>query len=528
MAGLVRRFLMWSWIGLLAGSLVAPAIGITARARAQSADDHTLTYFETVRGTLGDTTPSADWTFKGSAGQVIAVLAVTTRGDLDPVLQVVAPSGTVAGENDDLDSLVHDAGLEALILAEDGTYTIRVARYLAEQGETAGDYDLTLTPGFARVAFQDMFTEGEPLWTGSDGEPIPLTQERLRMRVTDPGATLIGFPPGDLEFDDLYMQVEARLFGSPSYAELGFVVRAQGAGLTGSYQIKINTEGRWRALYQDESGVYALRTWTDSDVLASETGVWTLGVLAHGGTLALYVDNQLVGSVNDDRLTGAGQVGLLVASRDDQTDPATVLFDNLKITARLGTTYKGLPLALRTWNSPDPAVVINELAESGQVEPQPARDLYLMEKSLVATDRTSLVELIGSDLAIYDDFVLSATVSILTPNGDAGCGLVYRWRDDSSMDVAYVDTSGGFGLAQTRDGQLLTNVYDLSSMVTAEPNRLLIVAQGEHIAYYVNGALVTQETVQAEQGRTGVALFNYEARRTDCYWSDIWVWPLAQ
>ena len=527
MAGLVRRLWMWSWVGLLAGLLAAPVMGITVRAHAQSAEDHTLSYFETVRGTLGATTPSADWTFEGSAGQVIAVLAVTTRGDLDPVLQVIGPSGAVAGENDDLDSLVHDAGLEALTLAENGTYTVRVTRYLGEQGQTAGDYDLTLTPGFARVAFRDMFMEGEPLWTGSDGQPVPLTQERLRMRVTDPGAILTGFPPGDLRFDDLYVQVEARLFGSPSYAELGFVVRAQGPGLTGSYQIKINTEGRWRALYQDESGVYALRTWTASEVLAAENGIWTLGVLAHGGTLALYADGQLVGSVTDDRMTAAGQVGLLVASREDQIDPVTVLFDNFTITARLGTTYKGLPLALRTWNSPDPAVTINELAESGQVVPQSARDLYLMEKALVATERTSLVELIGSDLAIYDDFVLSATVSILTPNGDAGCGLVYRWRDDRSMDVAYVDTAGGFGLTQTRDGQLLANVYDLSPMVTAEPNRLLIVAQGDHVAYYVNGALVTQETVLAGQGRTGVALLNYEARRTDCFWSDIWVWPLA-
>jgi hypothetical protein len=94
------------------------------------------------------------------------------------------------------------------------------------------------------------------------------------------------------------------------------------------------------------------------------------------------------------------------------------------------------------------------------------------------------------------------------------------------MDVAYVDTSGGFGMVQTRDGQLLTNVYDLSPMVTTEPNRLLIIAQGNQVAYYVNGALVTQETVLAGEGRVGVALFNYESRRTDCFWSDIWVWPL--
>ncbi len=144
MAGWVRRAAAWSWIGLWIALLAlpvgeAPGVGVAARAHAQGADDRALSFFETVRGTLGDATPSEDWTFDGSAGQVIAVLVVTTRGDLDPVLQVIAPSGAVAGENDDLDSLVHDAGLEALTLAEDGPYTVRVARYLADQGQTAGD-----------------------------------------------------------------------------------------------------------------------------------------------------------------------------------------------------------------------------------------------------------------------------------------------------------------------------------------------------------------------------------------------------
>ena len=79
---------------------------------------------------------------------------------------------------------------------------------------------------------------------------------------------------------------------------------------------------------------------------------------------------------------------------------------------------------------------------------------------------------------------------------------------------------------QAQDGQLTTNVYDRGSMVDPKANKLLVVAQGDRVALYVNGALVTQETVQPGQGRVGVALLNYENVRTDCRWSDIWVWPL--
>ncbi len=46
------------------------------------------------------------------------------------------------------------------------------------------------------------------------------------------------------------------------------------------------------------------------------------------------------------------------------------------------------------------------------------------------------------------------------------------------------------------------------------------------MALYVNGGLVAQETVLPGAGRVGVALLNYEDVRTDCLWSEMWVWPL--
>jgi hypothetical protein len=491
-----------------------------------SAQGRTLTFFAPVRGTLTDAVPAEDWTFAGHGQEVISLLAVVRSGDLDPVLQVIDPSGTIVGENDDLDSIVRDAGLEAFILPSEGTYTARVLRYQGPAGSTTGEYELTLTPGFARQAYRSAFDAGVPWLTPSD-KPVPPEENRLPLHVTAPDEVLLAFPPNPETFGEMYAQVRAQVVGAPSYAEFGLVFRAQEPGLARSYQFKVNTHDQWTVLYQDESGVFALRSWATNPALGS-SDQWTLAVLARGSEFAFYGNGALLGTLSDDRLPEPGVIGVMAASNPHQPDPPTVMVDDLVVTTRLGTTYSGLPLALPTWDSSDPGAIVNSLASSGQVVPAAARDLFLTEKELTAITVDSQFGLIGSDLALYDNFVLGAGVTIETGGKSVGCGLVYRWEDDRNLDLAYVDTAGGFGVVQARDGQLTTDVYDRGPMVNKEADKLLVVAQDDRVALYVNGALVTQETVQPGKGRVGVALLNYEEVRTHCRWTNIWVWPLEE
>jgi hypothetical protein len=99
--------------------LVSPALPRAVRAQ----DERALAFFDPVRGAINDATPTEDWDFVGFTDQVISLLVVGISGDLDPVLQVIGPDGTVIAENDDRDSLVRDAGLEALMLPADEVYT---------------------------------------------------------------------------------------------------------------------------------------------------------------------------------------------------------------------------------------------------------------------------------------------------------------------------------------------------------------------------------------------------------------------
>ncbi len=521
--GLPSKFELSSLAGLLLFWVLIAAVPAHAQTGSRA-----LVFFTPVRGVIDTDSYSHDWTFEAHADQAVALLVITTSGDLDPVLEVIGPGGEIVAENDDLDSLVHDAGLEALVLPEDGTYTIRVGRYEGALGTTRGEYELTITPGYAAPVRNDAFGQGTVSWLTPAGDQLVLAQGRLQLRVMAAGETVIALPPNGESLKNLYLQANAKLFGSPPYAEAGLIFRAQ-RGVSGlrAYQLRVNTAGQWTVVYQDETGTYVLHTWSAHPALEGDE--WTLAVLARENDFAFYANGTLLGTLTNDRLPGAGEYGLLMVNRSDQDGAATILFDDVVVTTRLGTTYDGVPLALTTWDSSDPRAIVDELAAGGHIAPQPDRDLYLPEKSLELTEQDAAFELIGTERAVYADFVFGARIVAATSDGaNIGCGLVHRWTDERNFDLVFVDTGGGFGIVQTRSGDLSRNVYDLTGMVNTEEtiNKVLIIAQNDRVTVYVNGALLAQETILPGAGRVGVGVLNYEAVRTTCIWTDVWVWPL--
>ncbi|MBN1679806.1 MAG: hypothetical protein JW966_05910 [Anaerolineae bacterium] len=504
--------------------------GIPSQPVVAQDDTRTLTLLEPVRGAINDTTPFEDWTFDGQADQVISIRVTAVGGNLDPAFQVIGPGDSVIAENDDIDSLVNDAGIEALTLPGDGTYTVRVTRFKGSSGTTTGKYELTVTPGFARVVHAEPFEDDESAWALISSDTISVENETLRVEAPPDGGVTLALPPDAQSLDDMYIQATAQLAGETSYAEFGLVFRGRGSLAAGQggwqgYQFKINTEGKWTVVLQDATGEYTLRSWTTNPAL--NTSRWTLAVLVRGSSFVFYANGTRLGDLTDDRLPGPGLVALLVATRSDQPDSAAVRFDDLAVTTRQGTTYRGLPLALTTWETNEPEAITTELAESGQITLSAARDLFVPETILQAAEQTGKFDLLGTEQAAYTDFVLGGVIRIITPEGsDNGCGLVYRQQDEHNLDLVYVDTGGGFGVVQMRNSALITNVYDYSPMVQNVPNQLVIVAQAGRVALYINGALVTQEKVQSGEGRIGVSLLNYSAVETECAFLNVWVWPL--
>ncbi len=519
------------WIALLLMLAAMPGGWSGARPAHAQGTPRSLEFFQVAGGTLDDSTPAEEWTFSGRAGQPISLIARTVSGDLDPVIEVIGPGGTAIAQNDDLDSLVRDAGLEALRLPDDGAYTVRISRWGGTGGTTRGTYSLTLTPGFARVVERYTFEQGTVSWQTPANAPVGLSAGGLRVPVNAPGQVVLALPPGDATFDEVYLQVDARLFASPSYGEFGLFFRAQGAGTQISYYaLRINNQGQWTVVRHEPGSESPLMPWTAHPAL-TPAGV-TLGALVRGSPFVFFANGQVLGQVTDTVLVGAGRLGVLAASDAGQTDSPQAMFDNALITTRLGTTYSGLPLALTTWQANNPAAIVEELAASGQIVPGPAHDLFIAEKIVTAAnvlEPGTAFELLGVESTRYSDFVLAVAAGAVSTRESTACGVVFRWQDERNFTLAYVDNLGGWGLVQTLDAALATNAYDLSPMIAPSAlDNLLIVAQGDRVTLYINGALVTQETVLAAEGRVGVALMNYEAARTDCYYRNIWVWPLVR
>lgn len=137
--------------------------------------DGSLKYGDTVSGTIDDSAGVINYTFEGSTGDVITITMKVDTGSLDPVLQLLAPDGSVAAENDDATSDTRNSTIEAFTLPESGTYTIVASRFQGELGGTVGDFTLNLESDSAG---------------GSDATIVPET-------LTTPEVSIAGELPND-------------------------------------------------------------------------------------------------------------------------------------------------------------------------------------------------------------------------------------------------------------------------------------------------------------------------------------------
>lgn len=134
----VARLIMVSWLIFLL------AVGF-----AVAQDDDRLDYGDTVSGVINDETAEINYTFEGTAGDIITITMVGLNPEnisdprLDSFLTLIDPAGTTVMTDDDgagnLNSLIGP-----ITLAQTGTYTIVAARFMAADGGSSGAFELTL------------------------------------------------------------------------------------------------------------------------------------------------------------------------------------------------------------------------------------------------------------------------------------------------------------------------------------------------------------------------------------------------
>ncbi len=116
------------------------------RVGVSSASGSALRYGDQVINRISDMQPQLYYTFDARRGDIINVHMRRVSGDLDSYLQVVDERSFVLADNDDLiGALVPlDAGIEGLVIEQDGTYIIIASRYGQAAGISAGSFVLLL------------------------------------------------------------------------------------------------------------------------------------------------------------------------------------------------------------------------------------------------------------------------------------------------------------------------------------------------------------------------------------------------
>ena len=141
-----RYFVVVARFGYALGTTVGAYELRIERVGVSSASGSALRYGDQVINRISDMQPQLYYTFRARRGDIVNIYMRRVSGDLDSYLQVVDERAFVLADNDDLIGalLPLDAGIEGLVIEEDGTYVIVASRYGQAAGTSSGSFVLTL------------------------------------------------------------------------------------------------------------------------------------------------------------------------------------------------------------------------------------------------------------------------------------------------------------------------------------------------------------------------------------------------
>ncbi len=182
-----RERKQWLRAGLLVAILMTIALLPRAPAVTQAQGGGTISYGAKVFGTIAEDAPRLTYSFEGSMGDVVTVIADNWTGTLDLRAELIAPNGVILASSaqNTLDDNMQGAYLSA-ILPGDGIYLL----WITSENATTGDFALTLlgrsAPDSAQLIFGQavdvtLIPAADPLlfWFEAEDCPTSLVMTNL-------------------------------------------------------------------------------------------------------------------------------------------------------------------------------------------------------------------------------------------------------------------------------------------------------------------------------------------------------------
>lgn len=481
-------------------------------------DSNSLTYFMPQSGTLTPSQALQSWSFNALANEVVSIYVEATSANLDPFIQIIDAEGREIIQNDDYDYPNNrDALLEAITLPRTGIYEVVVSGF---DGST-GDYEITLTAGYADIITQDTFDDST--WQTTGDVTAEVTDDALVM--SSEGVQVGGMAQdiSSANLDNFYAQVDVVEITGRNGWSAGLTLRTQSSAY---YLLTISSRGTWQFFGVENDERNIIRDSTQHPAIVPGESTFTLGVLVNQAGFDVFYNGQIVGQIVDETITSAGRIGIYLETASAVGAEASASFDNVYVTAP--TLVNNSPVFPEQIILGTTAQIAQEL-ERRQVIPPGGGLRFDVPQSFLDSTRPGVVIQPLASGSTFTNFIMGTTVNIVqNARPDlAGCGMVFRNVDETSYMIAYMDTVGGYGVAPRVGDQFQPGLFNENAeLFTSETNDLLLIVLDSMLYYYINGQFVGTLNISAQEGGVGNAMLNYEAVSTTCQFSNTWLWSL--
>lgn len=474
-----------------------------------------LSLYAEVSGSV-DADSSHSWTFSAHSGEVLSFVLEATSGNLDPYLTIVDRAGNELIANDDYAyPETRDSLLEAITMPFTDTYTAIVSGF----NGTAGEYTLTMLPGFAELVTADGLAgevEWEPL---NEGTAVSLSEDELTLSIS--GASQRGAVFGGLEpLADVGARVQVQDVSGINGWIVGLTARRNGGDY---YLFEVNDDGLWRfSVIQDEEAT-VLRDWINHPNIVPGKTSFSLSLIARDTGFEFLYDDGYLGTVSDDTLTEAGEVGVYVGTVPGESSQTTAVFSTLSLTTPLLIDGERIiPQQVGVAAGP---FMAQALQRRHVVSPSGSMSLTVPEAT-VESGRPGVQRLMLGGGISYTNFALGGTVNIVPSiSGTVGCGLVFRFAGETDYTLAFLDAAGGYGVSQRQGDDFLPGLFGQSdAFAGGGSHHLLVIADETTVYFYVDGQHVGVLENPPQEGQIGAAVVNFEGITTTCRFSNLWLW----
>ena len=474
-----------------------------------------LSLYIPVEGTV-DAGGEQSWQYAAQSGEVLSFLVESASGDFDPLLTITDRAGNVLISNDDYAyPETRDSLLEAITMPRTDTYTLTVSGFSG----TGGGYTLTAFSGFADYAERDGFG-GETNWQPTDDSLSGELADEV-FTLTVQGANQRGLAFGGLQpLADVAARVIVQDVGNPTGWTVGLTVRRNGEDY---YLFEVNDAGLWRFSLVQAREMTVLRDWINHPNIVPGQTTFSLSLLANGAGFEFFYDDGFIGTVSDTTLTQAGEIGLMAGTTTTQESETIARFSDLVLTAPLMIDgARTLPQELIVADGP---IMAQALQRQAFVSAAGMMSLTVPESS-VEYARPGVQRLMLGRGVTYTNFGLGATVEISPArSGPVGCGLVFRFIDETDYTLAFLDATGGYGVSQRQGEDFLPGLFGESAdYADGGIHHLLIIADANTVYFYVDGHYTGTFENEPQEGQVGAAVVNFDGIDTACDFTDLWLW----